>query len=217
MRRTPATIALVLANVLAYVWEVTSGTNFDSNQSLLAHGALYGPLVQQGQWWRVISGAFLHAGLAHIALNMFALYQLGTFVEAVLGSWRTLAIYSFSLAVAGYAVVLFPPDGNLAIPTVGASGAIFGLFGALIAIGLRLGKRGRSLIMQTLPILVINLVFTFAVPFISKAGHVGGLLSGFVAGFILFSMKPRAAAPVVVDTSTGEPAEAELLPPQTPA
>jgi rhomboid protease GluP len=213
----PVTTTLVLINVLAYVWEVATGTNFDDTNSLIAHGGLNAELFHDGQWWRIITAGFLHAGLAHIALNMFALYQLGTFVEAVLGSWRTLAIYSFSLVAAGYAVVLFPPGGDLYVPTVGASGAIFGLFGALIAIGLRLGKRGRSLIMQTLPILVINLVFTFAVPFISKAGHVGGLLSGFVAGFVLFSMKPRAAAPSVVDASTGEPAEAELLPPQTPA
>jgi rhomboid protease GluP len=213
----PVTTALVLINVVVYVWEVVTGTNFDDTNSLIAHGALNTDLFREGQWWRVVTAAFLHAGLAHIGLNMFALYQLGTFVEIVMGSWRTLAVYSFALVVAGYAVVVFPPGGDIYVPTVGASGAIFGLFGALIAIGLRLGKRGRSLIMQTLPILVINLVFTFAVPFISKAGHVGGLLSGFVAGFLLFSMKPRAPVPVVTDSSTGETAEAELLPPEARA
>ena len=69
--------------------------------------------------------------------------------------------------------------------TVGASGAIFGLFGALVAIGLRLGPRGRSLIMQTLPVIGINLVFTFSVPTISKAGHVGGLIVGFLAALAI--------------------------------
>ena len=210
MRRTPATIALVLANVLAYVWEVTSGTNFDSNQSLLAHGALYGPLVQQGQWWRVISGAFLHAGLAHIALNMIALYQLGMVVELLMGSSRMLGVYAIALFGGGYAVVYFAP-GDV---TVGASGAIFGLFGALIAIGVRLGQRGRALISQVLPILLLNLLFTFAIPFISKAGHVGGLISGFLAGLVLFATKPQPPVPVVVDAATGERAEAELLPPE---
>lgn len=211
MRRYPATIALVLANVLAYAWEVATGTNFDSNRSLFEHGALFGPAVtQQGEWWRVITGAFLHAGLPHIALNMIALWQLGMVVEILMGSWRMLAVYSIALLGGGYAVVYFAPNDV----TVGASGAIFGLFGALLAIGVRMGQRGRALISQVLPILLLNLVFTFAIPFISKAGHVGGLLSGFFAGLVLFAMKPRAPEPVVVDTATGERAEADLLPPE---
>ncbi len=210
MIRPSVTLALVLVNVLAYIWEVTTGTNFDDNRSLLAHGALYGPLVQQGQWWRVITGAFLHAGIAHIALNMFALYQLGMFVEMLMGPWRMLAVYTIALLGGGYAVVYLAPNDV----TVGASGAIFGLFGALMAIGLRMGQRGRALISQTLPILIINLVFTFAIPFISKAGHVGGLVSGFFAGLVLFAMKPAPPAPVVVDHATGETTEAELLPPE---
>jgi membrane associated rhomboid family serine protease len=98
---------------------------------------------------------------------------------------------------------------------VGASGAIFGLFGALFAIGLRRGKPGRDLIARTFPVLALNLIFTFAIPFISKAGHVGGLLSGFVAGLIFFAMRPRLPAPVVVDAATGEASEAELLPPES--
>lgn len=211
-RRLSATNALILLNVIVYAWEVASGTNFNSNYSLLAHGALYAPLVRQGQWWRIVSGAFEHAGLWHIALNMFALYQLGSFVEAVLGSRRMLLVYFISLIGGGLAVVAFSSHDV----TVGASGAIFGLFGALLAIGVRLGKRGRGLIGQTLPILVINLVFTFAVPFISKSGHLGGLVAGFFAGLALFMLRPRASSPLVpvVDAATGETTDAELLPPE---
>jgi membrane associated rhomboid family serine protease len=128
----------------------------------------------------------------------------------LMGPWRMLAVYTIALLGGGYAVVYFAPNDV----TVGASGAIFGLFGALMAIGLRMGQRGRALISQTLPILVINLVFTFAIPFISKAGHVGGLVSGFFAGLLLFAMKPAPPAPVVVDHATGETTEAELLPPE---
>ena len=202
---------LVAINVIAYVWEVTTGTDFTSNRSLYDHGALIGAAVtQEGEWWRIVTGGFLHGGLAHIALNMFALYQLGTFVESIVGPWRLLAIYTISLFGGGLAVVYFAPHDV----TVGASGAIFGLFGALLAIGVRMGKRGRALISQTLPILLINLVFTFAIPFISKAGHLGGLASGFVAGLALFAMTPRAAEPVAIDTATGEIAEAEYLPPE---
>jgi membrane associated rhomboid family serine protease len=208
--RFSVTTALVLINVAAYLWEVTSGTDFNSNRSLLEHGALLGVLVTQyGQWWRVVTGGFLHGGIAHIALNMFALYQLGRFVEALLGPWRMLAVYAIALVGGGYAVAYFAPHDV----TVGASGAIFGLFGALLAIGVRMGRSGRALISQTLPILLINLAFTFAVPFISKAGHLGGLASGFAAGLVLFAMRRPMAEPVVVDNATGVVSEAEYLPP----
>lgn len=210
MPRFSVTTALVLINVVAYVWEVTSGTDFNSNRSLLEHGALLGILVTQyGQWWRVVTGGFLHGGIAHIALNMFALYQLGRFVEALLGPWRMLAVYAIALVGGGYAVAYFAPHDV----TVGASGAIFGLFGALLAIGVRMGRSGRALISQTLPILLINLAFTFAVPFISKAGHLGGLASGFAAGLVLFAMRRPVAEPVVFDNATGVVSEAEYLPP----
>jgi rhomboid protease GluP len=199
---------LIAVNVLVYAYVAfTGGPN--ANNPVYTSGVLYGPAVlQDGQWYRIVTGAFLHGGFAHIALNMFALYQLGTYVEAMVGSWRMLAIYAISLVGGGLAVVWFEPQN----PTVGASGAIFGLFGALLAIGLRMGPRGRSLISQTVPILVINLVFTFAVPFISKSGHVGGLASGFIAGLAFFAMR-RRTEPVVVDAATGTEAEAEYLPP----
>ncbi len=209
--RLSATAALVALNVIVYVWEVASGTRFDSSASLVQHGALYGRWVaERGEWWRIVTGGFMHGGLAHIALNMFALWQLGTFVETMLGARRMLAIYILSLFGGGFAVVIFSPDDV----TVGASGAIFGLFGALLAIGVRLGRRGRGLIAQTVPILLINLAFTFAVPFISKAGHVGGLATGFLAGLVLFMVRRPEPVAVVVDAATGMASEAELLPPE---
>jgi rhomboid protease GluP len=206
------TNALILANVAAYAFIAIHGGPSERNPYYVA-GMLYGPAVlQNGQWYRIVTGAFLHGGLAHIAINMFALFQLGSFVENVLGPWRMFLIYAISLVGGGLAVVYFDPQN----PTVGASGAIFGLFGALFAIGVRLGKRGRSLISQTIPILIINLVFTFAVPFISKAGHLGGLLSGFVAGLVLFAMQRRPPLPAIVDTATGEETEGEYLEPNEP-
>ena len=227
--RFAVTNGLILINFVCYFYEVVVGTPPGqhnpgaylstfingpqvTNEGLVELGALSGTLVMQGQWWRVISGAFLHAGLMHIGLNMYSLYVLGRFVEALAGPWRMLLIYAISLLGGGYAVVYFSPND----PTVGASGAIFGLFGALFAIGLQLGSRGRALIGLMFPVLVINLVFTFAVPFISKAGHVGGLFSGFIAGYVLFALRPRPPAPVVRDTATGETTEAELLEPEAP-
>ncbi len=213
-RFASVTNVLVVINVAVYAFIALHGGPNDGNPYFVA-GELDGRYVlQRGEWYRIVTGAFLHGGLAHVGLNMLALYQLGTVVEELIGSWRMLAIYTIALVCSGLAVVFI--DTN--VPTVGASGAIFGLFGALIAIGLRLGSRGRSLITQMLPILVINLVFTFAVPFISKSGHIGGLISGFLAGLILFAMRrpPLLQTATVVDPATGEESEAEYLPPERP-
>jgi rhomboid protease GluP len=188
-----ATNVLVAINIVVFIWEALTG-GWSSENALLREGALYGPLVAQGQWWRIVTAAFLHGGLMHIAFNMFALYQVGTFLEYLIGSRRMLLIYFIAMVGAGLAVYYF----NFYQITVGASGAIFGIFGALVAIGLRLGARGRSLVVQTLPIIAINLVITFAVPNISAPGHVGGLLSGFVAGFVLIRIRP-GPPPVTVE------------------
>lgn len=193
---TPKTISLtyllIAVNVVAYLWLISTG-GLSSDDALLAHGALLGvACTQYGEWWRIVSGAFLHGGNWHIALNMIALLQLGTVVEQIFGKLRFALVYAISLAGAGLAIVFTAPHDI----TVGASGAIFGLFGALIAVGLRLGKRGRGLIMQMLPVIAINLVFTFAVPGISKAGHLGGLIVGLVAGLVLFMLPTRRNDPV---------------------
>ncbi len=183
------TYALVALNVAAYVWVAFTG-GFDV-PSLVAHGALDGPHVANGEYWRIVTAAFLHGGLLHIGLNMFALVQVGTYLESLVGSARMLAIYTVAMIGAGVAVVIFSPNDV----TVGASGAIFGIFGALVAIGLRLGARGRGLIAQTLPIVGLNLAFGFSTPNISNAAHIGGLLSGFVAGLAVFMMRrPQAVA-----------------------
>jgi len=208
-----ATNALIVMNVAVFLWDVlTSGGRdsfvggFSDGDTLLAAGALYGPRVASGEWWRLISNGFVHDGIIHIGLNMFALYQVGTFVEVVIGTRRMLAIYFLSMIGAGLAVLYF----NFDQPTVGASGAIFGLFGALVAIGIRLGSRGRGIIMQTLPIILINLAFTFSVPSISKAAHVGGLVIGFIAALVLVRL-PRPAQVATAGEPVGGSEEGEFL------
>lgn len=172
---------LVALNVIVYVAELATGG--DNRGSLVQQGILYGPLVVQGgEWYRIVSGAFLHGSIMHIAFNMFALYQVGNLVEQLFGRVRFALLYALALLGSAAAVLWF----NYGVPTLGASGAIFGLFGALVAVGLRLGQRGRALIGQVVPVVAINLVFTFAVPGISAAGHVGGLITGFLVGLVLF-------------------------------
>ena len=191
---------LIALNVLVFFWELSTGDTSDGNV-LVRDGGLYGPYVAAGQWWRVFSAAFLHAGWLHIATNMFALYQVGTFVELLYGRARMAIIYVLAIIGSGIAVYWF----NYSAPTVGASGAIFGLFGALTAAGLRLGKPGRDLVQQSAGIIILNLVLGFTVfRFVSNAAHIGGLIAGAVFGFLLYrvpqhSIAAQAAEPVAVE------------------
>jgi membrane associated rhomboid family serine protease len=205
------TRALIGVNALAFLWEIAVAgpgmlTGGGDIERVLIKGALIPVLVlRNGQWWRIITGAFLHGGLIHIAVNMLSLWFLGRFIEFALGSWRMLVVYMVSLIASGLGVVYFS---NPMVPTVGASGAIFGLFGALFAIGLKLGKPGMQLVRANIGILVLNLIITFTVPAISWQAHVAGLLAGFVLTYAIY-FPPRRLAPVVVDASTGRKLETE--------
>jgi membrane associated rhomboid family serine protease len=211
---------LIVLNAIGFLWEVRVGgpgvLSFSGGGNLdrvLQEGSLYpAAVLQDGQWWRIITGAFLHGGLIHIAVNMMSLWFLGRFIEYAVGPWRMLFIYTVSLVAAGLGVVYFSAP---LVPTVGASGAIFGLFGALFAIGLKLGKPGMDLVRANLGILVLNLVITFTVPAISWQAHISGLLAGFVLTFAIYA-PPRRLQPVVVDANTGTTLETEYEPPRDP-
>lgn len=153
----------------------------------VVNAAVYGPAVIDGQWWRLVSGGFLHGSAMHLAVNMFSLYVLGRVVEPVLarqGRWQFPVLYVVSLLGGSLGALVLEFD----VPAVGASGAIFGLLGAAIAVP---GRRGWGWNrFGVLPWLGLNLVITFAVPGISKGGHLGGLLAGFVTGWVL-AVAPR--------------------------
>jgi membrane associated rhomboid family serine protease len=204
---------LIVLNVIGYLWEISvggpgmlSGFGGAGTERVLSEGALIpAAVLQNGQWWRIVTGAFLHAGLLHIGVNMMSLWFLGRFIELALGSWRMLLVYMVSLVASGLGVVFFS---NPLVATVGASGAIFGLFGALFAIGFKLGKPGMELVRANVGILVLNLIITFTVPQISWQAHLAGLLAGFVLTYAIY-FPPRRVAPVVVDASTGRELETE--------
>lgn len=212
---------LIVLNVIGYLWEIYVGgpemlSGFGSGegiQRVLIDGALIpAAVLQDGQWWRIFTGAFLHGSLLHIGVNMMSLWFLGRFIEYAMGSWRMLFVYVVSLVAAGLGVVYFS---NPMTPTVGASGAIFGLFGALFAIGFKLGKPGMELVRANIGILVVNLLITFTVPAISWQAHVAGLLAGFAVTFAIY-YPPRRVAPVVVDARTGREMETEYESPLDP-
>ena len=180
---------LLAINIIAFGWEYFSGA-FSSDASLISDGALLGTLVRDGQWWRIFTAGFLHGGALHILFNMFALWQVGHLSELVFGGPRMAMIYFFSMLTSGLAVTFIDPNDA----TVGASGAIFGLFGALAAAGLRLGPPGRDLVRQCVGVIVLNLILGFTLPHISNSGHVGGLAGGFVSGFALFRRRRQPVA-----------------------
>jgi membrane associated rhomboid family serine protease len=150
--------------------------------------------VAGGEYYRLLTSMFLHFGLLHVGMNMWALWVLGRPLEAVLGPLRFLALYLVS-GLGGSVAVYYFSAGAL---TAGASGAIFGLFAALVIVLRRLGRSISSVI----PILVINLVITLGVPGISIAGHFGGLITGgLVAAGLAYA--PRQARTAVQSAAVG--------------
>ena len=166
------TRALIAANVVIYLLELVNGGNVNGvGSKIYEKGVLFGPLVAQGDWWRLITSAFLHYGPIHLAFNLLALWWIGTPVENYLGRWRFLLVYLVSgLAGAAGALVIDPTT-----PTAGASGAIFGILGAALVL-----ERQRAYVLggSALGLIVINLVISFTFPGISVGGHVGGLIGG---------------------------------------
>ncbi len=210
------TRSLVFVNVIAYLWEVSIAGSAafnggDAMELVLQRGALWPDAVLVNhQWWRIITAAFLHGSLLHIFVNMISLWSLGRFIEYIAGSLRMSIIYFLSMIASGLGVVFLSAHD---VPTLGASGAIFGLFGALFAIGIKLGRPGMQLVRDNIGILILNLFITFTVPAISWQAHVSGLLCGFVVTLLIY-FPPRRVAPTVVDTTTGNAYETEYQAPQ---
>ena len=171
-------------------------------EQVLARGALVPALVAQGEAWRLLSSMFLHAGFAHLALNMISLYFLGSFIEGAFGRGRFLALYLLSGISGGLAYLYFGAFDGAA---VGASGAIFGLLGGVLGYSLRRGTFSwqNPLIRQLLILLALNLYLGFSIPNISNTAHIGGLLGGIAFGWLVaptvYAQKRlRAFSPVVV-------------------
>lgn len=190
----PATAALVAINVIVYLITVAQGNGLNApGGELISDGVLVGAAIDQnGDWYRLVSAMFLHGSVIHLAFNMFALYWLGTVVEQALGTWRYLLVY-FVSGIAGSAGALLL-SGPLT-QTVGASGAIYGILGALLI--LEYMTTG-SFAGQALGIILLNFMITLTVPNISLGGHLGGLVGGVLATFGLMHFrysKPRWLAP----------------------
>ncbi len=178
------TKTLIGLNVAAYLIQVSQSNISGGGGWLWEHGVLFGPFVDQGDWWRLITSAFLHYTVLHIAFNMMALWWFGRALESALGSFRFGLLY-FVSALAGSAGALI--DQPLA-PTVGASGAIFGIFGAAFV----LERHGHYVFGgSALTLIVLNLVISFAIPNIAIGGHIGGLIGGAAAMYAMFRFRQQ--------------------------
>ncbi|HET6820094.1 MAG TPA: rhomboid family intramembrane serine protease, partial [Candidatus Limnocylindria bacterium] len=152
---------------------------------LLNAGAVSRDAVVSGDWWTLFTSAFLHLGLLHIGFNMYALWLFGPIIEQLYGHLEYLVLYLLCALGGSVLTILAAPDSA----AVGASGAIFGLFGLAFVVSRRrhllLGPQARSILSQAGMLLFINLIITFTIPGISWTGHVGGLLVGALIGLLL--------------------------------
>jgi len=174
-----ATKTLIAVNILIYVITAAQGAGLNSpGGSLYFKWILYGPLVAAGDWWRLITSAFLHASLLHIAFNMYFLWFVGSAVETALGRGRFLLVY-FVSALAGSAGALVHTPNS---PVVGASGALFGILGAALVL-----ERQRNYVLggSAAALIVINLILGFTLSNISIGGHIGGLIGGVLCTLVL--------------------------------
>jgi membrane associated rhomboid family serine protease len=177
------TKAIIAINVGVYLLELALGGQINgTGNEIYREGVLYGPVVANGDYWRLFTAMFLHYGPIHLGLNMLALWWFGAAVEQVLGRGRYLLLYIVSGLAGSAGALLFSPESL----TVGASGAIFGILGAAFVL-----ERQRMYVLGggALSIIVLNLAFTFFIPGISIGGHIGGLVGGGLCALAFSSFR----------------------------
>lgn len=179
-------------NLLIYIAMVVSGLGFISfkGNDLLNWGANFRPLVMDGQWWRLLTNTFLHGGLVHVLVNMYGLLFVGIFLEPLLGAKRYAFVYLLTGTLASVASIWWYE----ATVSVGASGAIFGLYGFFLAcLSLKVFPTdfGKAFLVSTLVFVGFNLVMGFIGGGIDNAAHIGGLLSGFILGMMMSGQLKR--------------------------
>lgn len=166
------TIILITINVLIFLY----GLFFDKSSMLINNFALYAPYVRGGDYYRLISSAFLHVSLFHLLVNMYSLYIIGSQIENFFGKTKYIVIYLFSAIIGSLFSMLFTRG-----VSIGASGAIFGLLGAMLYFGYfyRI-YLGNTITSQILPVILINLLIGFSSSSIDNFAHIGGLVGGII-------------------------------------
>jgi membrane associated rhomboid family serine protease len=194
----PATLGLIAACVAAFGWQVTTGA-VDDEAALVRGGALVQDRLRDGEVWRLVSSMFLHGSAGHLLGNMLPLFVLGAACEHAFGGVRTTAIYLAAGLVGGVATAMLEPR-----PTVGASGAVFGLMGCLVAVLQRLRAKVRVRDGRIASVVLLwalwQIVEGFSSPWIANFAHIGGFTAGGLLGLFV---PPRLALPRVDGMASG--------------
>jgi membrane associated rhomboid family serine protease len=165
---------LIGINAAVFLLQLSQGDLTRLQSEVFVRGALYGPSVANGDWWRLVTAGFLHASPIHILFNMVMLWWFGSALEGLLGRGRFLAVFLISVVAGSAGALLLSPE----VPTIGASGGVFGILGA----GIILERRGIPVFGgAALPIVIINLALGFFLANVSIGGHLGGLVGGMLA------------------------------------
>ncbi len=190
------TLTYVLMGINIALW-LGFGLAGSGAEELYARAGLSRVGLAHGDVWQVVTAGFLHArlgepfGFLHIFTNMFSLYILGNLLEPAVGRLRFALIYGVSLLAGSFGALLLTPNGF----TVGASGAIFGLMGAALVV---MRNRGINPMESGLGLWIgLNLLITFTIPGISIGAHIGGLIGGALAAFVLFDLRERVKVPAM--------------------
>jgi len=178
----PVVSTIIAINFIVYI--ITMLPNI--GDEVFYTGASVNYLVGDGQWWRMITSLFLHGGFMHVLFNMFSLFLFGPELEKIAGKLRFLTIY-FLAGIFGNVATFVTQDPSYA--TVGASGAIYGIFGAFAALVYYTRHTMPQLKQVIMPLIIISVIITFLTPNINAAGHIGGLVTGFLLGLSYFSPK----------------------------
>jgi rhomboid protease GluP len=180
-KKTPYITYIIMG--ICFIMFLITGMGNDTGV-LIEYGANLDVLVKNGEYYRLLTSMFLHSGLLHLFFNMYALYIIGPQVESFFGKTKYLIIYLLSGISGSLLSVAF----NVNTVSVGASGAIFGLFGALLYFGYNYrGYLGNVIKSQILPVVIINLIFGFISTGVDVAGHIGGLIGGIIVSSVLGS------------------------------
>ncbi|HSY60504.1 MAG TPA: rhomboid family intramembrane serine protease [Cytophaga sp.] len=178
---------LMYLNIGVFLAMFFTGFGFMSfkSEDLIVWGANYGPLTTNGEWWRLLSNTFLHGGFIHVLANMYGLLFVGIFLEPVLGKMKYIGVYLVTGIIASAASIWW----NGTVVSIGASGAIFGLYGAFLALlvtGIFPKEMGKAFMISTLIFVGYNLVIGILGNGTDNAAHIGGLVSGFLIGLVLY-------------------------------
>ncbi len=184
-----AYVLLAAANCLCFLLSEFIGQTTDSD-TLVRVGALYTPLVTQGQYWRLLTAMFLHAGMAHLLNNMVTLCVLGGMLEDVIGKWRFLLIYLAGGLAGNVTEYMLSVQRNRPVVAVGASGAVFSVMGAVLFVIIRTRGRGFRIGIRRMVLFVaLSVYFGFVGSNVANAAHLTGLGTGFLLGALLFRMR----------------------------